>query len=867
MNEHPRPVFASLSKRLAGRNPCWCLLLLALVAGNVLADNSRISYPPVPDWVQPAEWTAETNWSPDPKSAGIRWLLYETQERPRRAEEFVRCVELMENENGVQDSGSLRFNFNAAFQELYLHRVVIHRNGQTINCLNPSKVRIIQPEPDLNGHVLTGDQTAVLFVEGLQVGDALEYAYTVRGANPILGGHFSSLFTIQDNSPVERELFRVVWDGQTPLHQRLYLTDAQPVIKPWDDGVVYAWNFTNLPAIPDEDYQPASYEPYPYVELSDFPDWSSVVNWALPLYHAGPTNPPPEMRELVARWQKSARSNEEKARLALEFVQDDVRYTGIELGPDSYQPADPVETFQKRYGDCKGKVVLLRFLLQQMNIESYPAMVNSSVDEAVANRLPSPFVFNHVILWIKLEGKPVWVDPTCSHQGGLLWNRYLPPYGKALVICPGNNALEEVPPGPPENAWQQKVTSTFVIRDYHSPVELTVRTEYRGASADDMRDDLSSTATSDFTKNYLNFYTRLYPGIASGLPLKITDNRQANVLTVVEAYTITNLWTRDPSDQLWKAVFYADNLSHVLTDPDSRLRNSPLAVSHPLLRQQEIIVHLPDTEWKIPDLATNVEDAAFSFNYHRRLRGSVATYSYECRTKLATVPVELVPGYLAKRDQMEDLLTDTLQRSEPQPAAGINWLMVVTAIFGAGATAAAGIWYWRRMLARSGLQPPPLPLVEDHQLQGLGGWLILIAIGLCVSPFIRIFTIGHNWEGYFSNQIWQNVAMPQGTKYDPLYGPLLIFELLGNIIIFGLNLLLLGLFFSKRRAFPNLFIALILGQAIFLILDDVGAALIPALQTDATIKDHTEAIRAIFYAIIWSLYMVKSRRVKATFIR
>jgi len=714
----------------------------------------------------------------------------------------------------------------------------------------------------LDGDVLTGDQTAVLFVEGLRVGDALEYAYTIHGANPILEGHYSSRFIIQSDSPVERELFRVVWDDKTPLHQRLYLTDAQPVIKSWNDGVEYTWDFTNLPAIPGEDCQPASYEPYPCVELSDFPDWSSVVNWELPLYQTSPTNLPLEMQELIGRWQKSAPSNEEKARLALQFVQNNVRYTGIELGPDSYRPTDPVETFQRRYGDCKGKVVLLRFLLQQMNIESYPALVNSSVHEAVANRLPAPFAFNHVILRIKLDGKPVWVDPTYSHQGGLLWSRHLPPYGKALVIRPGNNAPEDIPRIQPEKAWQQKVTSTFVIKDYRSPVEFTVQTEYLGASADDMRDNLSSTAPGDIAKKYLNFYTRLYSGIVGGPPLKITDNRQANVLTVVESYTITNIWTRDPSDKLWKAKFYADNLNHVLTDPDSRLRKSPLALSYPLLRQQEIIVHLPDTEWKIQDLATNIEHEAFSFNYHRKLRGSVATYDYECRTKLAAVPVDLVSGYLTKRDQMEDLLTDALQRGDPPKRAdGINWLMVVVGIFGGGAVAAGNIWYWRRINARSRLQPPPL--LENHQLQGLGGWLILIAIGLCISPFIRI----HNWEGYFSNQVWQIVAMPQGEKYDPLYGPLLIFELLGNIFLFGLNLLLLCLFFSKRRSFPRLFIAFILCHVVFIILDDVGCVLIPALRSNAAVQDHTEAIRAIFYAIIWVPYMVKSRRVKATFIQ
>jgi hypothetical protein len=83
-------------------------------------------------------------------------LLYESQARPKKAEEFVRDVELMENNDGVQDSGSLRLSFDPQFQELCLHRVVIHRAGKTINRLNPAQVRMIQPEPELNGDVFTG---------------------------------------------------------------------------------------------------------------------------------------------------------------------------------------------------------------------------------------------------------------------------------------------------------------------------------------------------------------------------------------------------------------------------------------------------------------------------------------------------------------------------------------------------------------------------------------------------------------------------------------------------------------------------------------------------------------------------------------
>ncbi len=68
-----------------------------------------------------------------------------------------------------------------------------------------------------------------------------------------------------------------------------------------------------------------------------------------------------------------------------------------------------------------------------MKIEAHPALVNSSGYD-VGSRLPSPFAFNHAIVKIVLDGKTIWVDPTESNQGGLLWNRYVSHFGKGLVI-------------------------------------------------------------------------------------------------------------------------------------------------------------------------------------------------------------------------------------------------------------------------------------------------------------------------------------------------------------------------------------------------------------------------------------------------
>lgn len=849
------------------------VVMATLCLTSALQAQTNVSVAPLPDWVRQSEWVAATDWVRNEKSEGTRYLLYEFQERPKRAEEFLRIVLLMENEAGVQDSGSLRFSFDPNFQELLLHRVVIHRDGKSIDGLDSSKLRIIQPESGLDGHVINGRQTALLFVEDLRVGDALEYAYTTRGSNPILDGHYANRLIVQSGSPVDRQLYRVIWDGATPLQQRAHLVDIQPQTDQQPGRVAYTWNFTNLTAIPYEDYQPASFEPYPYLEFSDFADWGRVVNWALPLYTFDTNHIPAELRELISRWKSSAPSTEEQARMALQFVQDDLRYTGIELGPDSYRPAAPMETFQRRYGDCKGKVALLCLILRSLNLEAFPALVNTSVREAIGHRLPSPFAFNHVIVKLGLEGKTIWLDPTISHQGGTLWNRYLPPYGKALVLRADNRALEDVPRTRPDSGSQQKVFSTVTIRDYDAPVEFKVRAEYRGSSADNMREEFARTDPEKLAGDYLNYYSRFYSGIKTNLPLRFSDDRRQNLLVVEEFYTITNLWKLDEADKQWKARLCADNLYNALTDPDTRLRQAPLSLTYPFQRQQEFTVQLPDADWNISDSEKSIDHDAFAFTYRCKLTGSTLRINYECRTKLASVPVDLVPGYLIKLAEMKDFLDDVLHRPNDKPKntlAGINWLMVMIVVFGFCGTAVVSGWYWHR----SSVPPPPdaLPPViaapEEQRLQGLGGWLVLVGFGLCLAPIIRLVTIGLHWEGFFSIHVWQMVAMPNGANYHPLYGPLLIYEILGNTVILGVNLLALGLFFSKRRGFPRIYITFILLNALFLLLDDIASAQIPYLQTaDTRDSSYRESARAIFYALIWTAYMLRSRRVRLTFIK
>jgi hypothetical protein len=507
-----------------------------------------------------------------------------------------------------------------------------------------------------------------------------------------------------------------------------------------------------------------------------------------------------------------------------------------------------------------------------LGFEAYPALVNTSARQAIARRLPSPLAFNHVIVKVVLEGKELWLDPTRSHQGGGLWTRALPPFRKALVIKRGVTALEDLRPYGLENAGVE-VRSVFRMKDYSSPVPLMVRSVYRGREADEMREHLARVDEADLAKARLNFYARLYPGIGQSREPVIQDDRRANALIFSEWYQIPDLWKHDPKSHQWEAAFFADNVASALEAPGTRLRKMPLGIPNPLRREQQVEVHLPDGDWNIPGTKTYISHDAFSFSHERWLDGAVFHCHYRLETTASEVAATNTAAHLRKLEEMDDLIGDTLSRPDDSfqgMLARTNWLMAVIGILGFAASVAVSVRVWRqgRSSAPTVEEAPAPENADAVPLQGLGGWLILLGGKLCFALVARVFVLAKSWNAYFSSPVWQGMATSTGEHYHPLFAPLLIFEMLASVGLLVANVLIIALFFSKRRLFPKAYIVwVVLGTLVFVV-EGVAGRFIPmiaeATDDDKSLREFATVLGGV---IIWCSYVLKSRRVKATFVR
>lgn len=151
---------------------------------------------------------------------------------------------------------------------------------------------------------------------------------------------------------------------------------------------------------------------------------------------------------------------------------------------------------------------------------------------------------------------------------------------------------------------------------------------------------------------------------------------------------------------------------------------------------------------------------------------------------------------------------------------------------------------------------------ENKELKGLDGWLILVAIGLVISPFSLIFDLYSIVQAY-QEIPWEELdAQAIGTALKAL----VVGEFVVNSILFIFLLLVIRLFFKKHYLFPKAYIVLLV---IFLVLIPLDSWLVNLLIPAEEVFDFDtlkSTIRIALQCLIWIPYMLVSKRVKNTFV-
>ena len=151
----------------------------------------------------------------------------------------------------------------------------------------------------------------------------------------------------------------------------------------------------------------------------------------------------------------------------------------------------------------------------------------------------------------------------------------------------------------------------------------------------------------------------------------------------------------------------------------------------------------------------------------------------------------------------------------------------------------------------------------QEKLQGLGGWLILFGIMLFAMLIVQAVNIDELRSIFFTD-VWAVLTTPGAAGYHPFWAPLLVGSAILNLSLFAACCWLIILFFLKKNILPTAFIVIALSFPVYVV---VESALITIITGEAIFDAETvkEVNNSFSATVIWIVYLLRSKRVKATF--
>lgn len=830
----------------------FTFLLLLIASQSIAKDQPNIL--PQPSWLYKVTPDFSKKVELRKIGNGYFYELFDEQINIKTQTVYNHFVRNIVNETGLQDASEVSISFAPEYQTLNFHFVRVIRNGSEINHLSAKDIKVIQEEEDVEQYQYNGRKRAFIILKDIRKGDRIEAAYSVIGFNPVFNNRFTYDVRFVSDNPILNYYQTIIAEPGRKLNFSYFRNCPKPEEIIVGESKVYHWNNPELSLWKSTSNSPSWFDPYPYFTVSEFSNWNEVANWALATYDNYKFELPSELKSEIANLRKlSGQDDDEFARLALRYVQNNIRYLGLEIGINTHKPHSPGEVYRNGYGDCKDKALLLATILRSENIPAYAALVNTEVRGELINEAVSPNSFDHVIVAIGKPGIYTYVDPTRSYQRGAISETYVPGYEYTLLIKEGETNLRHI--ALVANNIARIFERLKVKRD--GPSSLTVNTTYRSGKADETRSYFATTSQKDMADLYEKYYSKTFEGIKLSKDLLNEDDTINNVIKVTEEYDIPEIW-RDKDSAESYFLTYAKQIDEVLTDPSGISDKQPVSLSFPSSTYYTLDLQMPGP-WSFPNDKLHIKNDSYEFNFEVEVNGSLITLKYSLVTFKDHIPAEELTQYKKDYNKIADVMRyrlsygDTTSGASGESSGNVNWIAVLSVL----AIVGAAVFSFYKLNSRS--LDVPYERSTGHQL---GGWTIVLGLTIVAAVVVNVFQLFD--ATYFlesSYSIWKT----HGNGFV-----VTAFAELAFLWLWALSSLAIAYWYFKRRdIFPTMF----MGYVTLLIVTHAVLYIMYLQYANGSefAGSSKTALSGVFkmmgYGAIWCTYLSKSERVKGTFLK
>ena len=335
-----------------------------------------------------------------------------------------------------------------------------------------------------------------------------------------------------------------------------------------------------------------------------------------------------------------------RAEAALSLVQDRVRYVFLGMNDGGLLPADAETTWQRRFGDCKGKTVLLLTLLRGLGIAADPVIVSTGGGNGLDRRLPMIALFDHVLVRATIAGRTYWLDGTRTGDKALD-SIITPNFTWGLPLVPGATLVRMTAPqlSKPETETELRIDATAGIT---IPAPTHVETVLRDDAAIVIHQELANLSAEALERGLRQYWRKQYDFIEAKTVTASFDPAKREERLVMDGLATMD-WSTGWYETDGVGVGYRADFSR---DPGPD-RDAPFALSYPEFTRTSEIVLLPPGAFTISH-GEPIDRTVAGTEYHRKtsLAGNRFTVEESERSVAAEVPA---PEAIAAQATLRDM--------------------------------------------------------------------------------------------------------------------------------------------------------------------------------------------------------------------
>lgn len=353
---------------------------------------------------------------------------------------------------GAKKLNIIKYGYDPLSAYVDIEKVNIYRKNGSVEEVDISD---IYDYPAPARMIYWGAMEKMIEIGRLEPGDAVEvflfkkgYTYALLQDDddkyiPPMRGHFYDIVPFWSSDPLLLKYYSVSIPEDKLVQYKFYngMAESSAILE--GGSMTYTFIKKDIMPIKRESRMVALSDIAPKLLISTSPDWYAKSLWFYKVNEDfGSFNSTPDIDKKVTEILIGAKTEMDSISLLTHWVADEIRYSGISMGPgEGYTLHSGEMNFTDRCGVCKDKAGMLITMLRAAGFDSYPAMTmaGSRIDYIPADQ------FNHSVTVVKLSnGEYKMLDPTWVPFLRELWSsaeqqqNYLMglPEGADLMITP-----------------------------------------------------------------------------------------------------------------------------------------------------------------------------------------------------------------------------------------------------------------------------------------------------------------------------------------------------------------------------------------------------------------------------------------------